>query len=269
MTAMVRERSNTRIARRRFANRLLEWVLIVVAALVIVGMASVILVLVVNGVIALVSTPSGVLALLESALWESARMVGLSVVVAVPIGVASGVFFAQASRSNRFVSLIRFISEAMIGLPSVVAGVVVVVALGHIAGGVAWMMGSCALALLMMPVVANTTYCALFDSASSLREAAFVLGSRPWRTMLRVGLRASASGIVLGGLVGVAETAVEIAPILIAHGSVGEQSNASLHVLAYETFHSDASLAWASTLVLTVCAVAIVWFSRYVESKVR
>jgi len=140
-------------------------------------------------------------------------LIGIATVIGLPIGIGAGLYLAE-NKSSPLASTVRFLSDVLNGLPSIVMGIfaweILVRPIGHfsaLAGGVA--LGS-----MMIPLVTRTTEEMLLVVPTSLREAALALGYPRWRTSISVVLRTALAGIVTGALVAVARIAGETAPLL-------------------------------------------------------
>jgi phosphate transport system permease protein len=190
----------------------------------------------------------------------------ISSVVGMPVGIATGVYLAEFG-SNAFGSLVRFVTDTLTGVPSIVVGVfaytLLVLPMKHfstLAGGVA-------LALIMIPIVARTTEEMIRLVPNSMREGALALGAPQWRVTLGVVLPAASSGIATGAMLAIARVSGETAPLLFtAFGSrfftfYLDQPIASLTVQIYnyaispyDEWHAQ---AWAATLVLMTLILSI------------
>jgi phosphate transport system permease protein len=151
---------------------------------------------------------------LANAIVGSLLMVGVSTLVATPIGILAGIYLAEYGSTSKFAAATRFVVDIMLSAPSIVIGLfvyaVAVATLGHFSG---WA-GSIALGLIAVPVVVRTTENMLNLVPGSLREAAFALGAPRWRVNTAVALRAVKGGVVTGVLLSVARMIGETAPLL-------------------------------------------------------
>lgn len=140
------------------------------------------------------------------------EQVGIATAVVVPIAVLTAVYLHELK--GRMAGVIRFVVDAMSGLPSIVAGLLVftVWVLHHGFSGLA---GSAALAVLMLPTVTRASEEILRTIPDSLREASIALGAPEWRVVLRVVLPTALSGLVTGVILGVARAVGETAPMLL------------------------------------------------------
>jgi phosphate transport system permease protein len=186
-------------------------------------------------------------------------MVGMASLVAVPVGVGTGVFLAEKG-DGKFGAAVRFITEVLSGVPSIVVGIVayslVVVPMKRFSA----LAGAASLALLMVPPLARAAEEFVRLVPGTLREASLALGVAQWRTSLRVVLRTALPGILTAVLLAVARAAGETAPLLFTAlnnqywNTRPDQPMASLTVRIYnyaispyDDWHQK---AWSAALVL-------------------
>ncbi|HTY36410.1 MAG TPA: phosphate ABC transporter permease PstA [Bacteroidota bacterium] len=205
-------------------------------------------------------------------------LVGTGSLIGLPIGVMTGIYLAEFGE-NRFASIVRFMTDVLSGVPSIVAGVVayglVVMPMKHfsaLAGGVA-------MAILMIPTVTRTTEEMIRLVPNSYREAGLALGIPRWKTTMQIIVRTAFRGIITGILLAIARIAGETAPLLFT--ALGNrfwstsinQPIASLTVFIYDyakaPFEDWNNQAWTAALVLIIListlsvAVRVVTRSRY------
>jgi phosphate transport system permease protein len=209
---------------------------------------------------------------MANAIAGSALILAIASLIGVPIGIGAGIYLAEYGQ-NRFGDSVRFVSDVLNGVPSIVIGIVayaiVVLRQKHfsaLAGGVA-------LAIMMVPTIARTTEEMLLLVPNVLREAAYGLGVSRWRTTLSIVLRTATSGIITGVMLAFARVAGETAPLLFtAFGNQYwnwklDQPTAALPlqiftyaISPYDDWHRQ---AWAGALVLIVLIVGAVAAVRY------
>jgi len=196
---------------------------------------------------------------MANALVGTGILIGLGSLLGLPVGIFSGIYLAEYG-DNPFGNAVRFMSDVLSGVPSIVVGVVaytlVVLPMKHfsaLAGGVA-------LGLLMIPMVTRTTEEMIRLVPNTTREAAFALGVPRWKTTLRVILPTALKGITTGVLLSIARAAGETAPLLFT--ALGNrfwstslnQPIASLTVFIYDyaraPFEDWNRQAWAAAFVL-------------------
>jgi phosphate transport system permease protein len=203
-----------------------------------------------------VGEPGGGLA---NAIVGTGILVGLGSLLSLPIGIMAGMYLSEYGK-NPFGHTLRFLTDVLNGIPSIVTGVVayalVVIPMQHFsayAGGVA-------LALLMIPTITRTTEEMMKTVPNSYREAALALGIPQWKTTLRIVFRTGLGGIVTGIMLAIARAAGETAPLLFTalnnrfwHTTL-DQPIASLTVFIYNygvsPFDDWIAQAWAGALLL-------------------
>ncbi len=198
-------------------------------------------------------------------------MVGMASLLAVPVGVGAGVFLAEKG-DGKVGSVVRFTTEVLSGVPSIVVGIVayglVVVPMKRFSA----LAGALSLALLMVPPLARAAEEFVRLVPSTLREASLALGVAQWRTSLRVVLRTALPGLLTAVLLAVARAAGETAPLLFTAlnnqywNARPDQPTASLTVQIfnyaispYEDWHRK---AWTAALVLLLLVGALNLFAR-------
>jgi phosphate transport system permease protein len=199
-------------------------------------------------------------------------LISIASAIGLPIGIGAGLYLAE-HRGGRLATVVRFLSDVLNGLPSIVLGIFawqfLVRPVGHFSAAA----GGMALGAMMIPLVTRTTEEMIRLVPTSLREAALALGYTRWRASLTVVLRTALPGIVTGALVAIARIAGETAPLLFTalgnqfwSTSLGQPIAAlPLQIFAYaitpyDTAHGQ---AWAGALVLILVVFIISLLARF------
>ena len=192
--------------------------------------------------------------------------------IGLPIGVGAGLYLAEKGDSP-FATVVRFLSDVLNGLPSIVMGIFAWQFLVRPVGHFSALAGGIALGAMMIPLVTRTTEEMIRLVPVSLREAALALGYTRWRTSLTIVLRTALPGIVTGALVAVARVAGETAPLLFTalgnqfwSTSLGEPIAAlPLQIFTYAISPYDIAhgQAWAGALVLILVVLVISILARF------
>ena len=204
---------------------------------------------------------------LRNALVGSAMIVGLSVLVATPVGILAGVYLAEYGDTSKTAEFTRMVTDIMLSAPSIVLGLFVyaiaVATLGNFSGYA----GSLALALIAIPVVVRTTENMLRLVPGSLREAAFALGAPRWKVATMVTLRAAKSGVITGLLLAVARISGETAPLLFTalnnqfFSTDMSKPMANLPVVIFQfamsPYDNWIRLAWGGALIITLTVLVL------------
>ena len=202
---------------------------------------------------------------------------GAAALKAIPLGVLGGIYLNEYGGKSPLARLIRFLSEVMTGVPSIVMGLFIytlVVLNTHEKNGFA---GALALACLMLPIVIRTTDQMLSLVPRELREGSYALGSRKVRTIRTVVLPNAAAGIVSGALLAGARAAGETAPLLFTIGIVRETYSSLFHVpntaLSVQIFTNATSpfsvqqdRAWGAALTLIAIVFIVTIAARLVTA---
>lgn len=203
-------------------------------------------------------------------------MVGIGAALSVPFGILAAIYLVEFS-SGRVARWIRFGTNVLSGVPSILMGVfvygifvVTTQTFSAVAGGVA-------LAVLMLPIIVRTTDEGLQIVPKSIRWAALGMGASKFQTIIRVVLPATLPAIATGVTLAVARAAGETAPLIFTalfsqYWSRGLwQPTASLSVLVYNfasvPYASQQRLAWAASLILVLVVLLTSILARWATRK--
>jgi len=140
--------------------------------------------------------------------------------LAIPLGILGGIYLNEYSGNGPLGRLVRFLTEVMTGIPSIVMGLFIYTfwVLHFKENGSTGFAGSLALAALMLPIVIRVTDEMLRLVPDELREGGYALGARRSRTIRTVVLPHALPGVTSGSLLAVARAAGETAPLLFTIG---------------------------------------------------
>jgi len=205
-------------------------------------------------------------------------MVGGALIISFPIGVLTALYLTEIRGS--LTRPIKFLVQAMSGVPSIVAGLFILSSLVYpVTKELSGLMGSLALSILMIPTIARTSEEMLRLIPNELREAGVALGGTQWRTVAGVVLPAAKSGLVTAIILGVARIIGETAPILLVSGG-GDSLNlnptegamGSLPFYIWKAFLTSGTpeslaRAWAGMLVLLSFIFILFGMARYISGR--
>ena len=204
-------------------------------------------------------------------------MVVIALLVAMPIGILTAVYLTEIR--GKFSAPIKFLVQAMSGVPSIVAGLFILSAYVYpITKELSGFAGSMALMILMIPTIARTSEEVLLLIPNDLREAGVALGGTQWRTVALVVVPAAKSGLVTALILGIARVAGETAPLVLLTGG-GETVNSnpfdgpmgSLPMYIWKCFgqgtEESIARAWSGILVLLVIVLALFTIARYLSER--
>ena len=151
------------------------------------------------------------------ALVGSGIMVGIALLISLPIGILTAIYLTEIK--GIYSRPIKFLVQAMSGVPSIVAGLFILSAIIFpITKSSSGFMGGLALAILMIPTIARTSEEVLLLIPNDLREAGVALGGTQWRTISLIVVPAAKSGLITATILGIARVAGETAPLILVSG---------------------------------------------------
>ena len=159
---------------------------------------------------------------LGNAMIGSLMIVTVATLLAVPFGLLAAVYLAEARRS-RVAAAVRFVTELLGGVPSIVIGIFAYSCLVYPFwypdnfGFNGWA-GAFALAVMMIPIIVRSAEESMKLVPDTIRQASYALGATRMQTTLRVILPASLPAIVTGIFLAVGRIAGETAPLLLTAG---------------------------------------------------
>ena len=204
----------------------------------------------------------------------------IAALIAIPVGVGGGIFLAEYSRGGKFAQFIRFGTNVLSGVPSIIAGVFIygTIVTSRVLFGNAYSAaaGGMALSILMLPTVIKTTDEGLKLVSDDLRRGALGVGASKFVTVVRITLPTAFTPIATGVVLAIARAAGETAPLIFtalfspfwSEGIDGIFNPiATLSVLIYNfaimPYEAQNELAWAASFVLVLFILALNLFARW------
>jgi phosphate transport system permease protein len=223
--------------------------------------------------------PPGAAGGLLNAIYGSAIMTAIGILIGAPIGILAGTYLAEYGRNSRLSDVIRFVNDVLLSAPSIIVGLfiyqVIVVPMRHFSA----IAGALALAVIAIPVTVRTTEDMLRLVPQGMKDASTALGAYPWRTTLSVIYPAARSGIVTGLLLAVARVSGETAPLLFT--SLNNQfwstnlnaPMANLPVVIFQfalsPYKQWQQLAWSGALLITLTILLLSIAARAIVSALQ
>jgi phosphate transport system permease protein len=210
------------------------------------------------------------------ALVGTVEQIAIATVIAVPIAILTAVYLHEIK--GRLSVPVRFVVDAMSGLPSIVAGLIVFTVWVNEGNGFSGAAAGVALSIMMIPIVTRTAEEILRTIDDGLRESALALGAPQWRSVVQVVLPTARSGLITASILGVARAIGETAPVLLtAFGNssmnwnpfVGPQSNLPLFIwqLLREPNEAQVARAWGGALVLMLLVLVLFVIARAIGAR--
>ncbi|WP_417143733.1 phosphate ABC transporter permease PstA [Raoultibacter massiliensis] len=223
---------------------------------------------------------------LMPALVNTLIMAGLSLAMAVPLGVGSAIYLVEyAPRGSRFVAVVRTTTETLQGIPSIIYGLFgMLFFVTALKWNLSLLAGACTLAIMILPVIMRTSEEALLAVPDAYREGGFGLGAGRLRTVFRCVLPSAVPGILGGVILGLGRVVGEVAALLFTAGSIAQipgfategiaavfDSTRTLavhmYVLASEGLHINET--YATAVVLLVLVVLLNMFATFAARRMK
>ena len=205
---------------------------------------------------------------------------GLSCLFAIPVGVGGGIYLAEYGGENKFSEFIRFGTNVLAGVPSIIAGVFIYglivssrILFGSTFSAVA---GGLALSVLMLPTIIKTTDEGLKLVPQELRWGALGVGASKFVTTIKVVVPSAIAPIATGVVLGIARSAGETAPLIFTaffspywpDGLLEPMATMSVMIFNYAImpYEAQVQLAWAASFVLVIMILAMNLLARWISS---
>ena len=146
----------------------------------------------------------------------TAWILGLTAIIAIPLGVAAGIYLQEYGKKNRLAYIVELNIANLAGVPSIIYGLLgleIFVRILQFGGSL--LAGAFTLALLILPIIIVATREALKAVPNSLREASYGMGATKWQTIWYQILPAASGGILTGIILALSRAVGETAPLIV------------------------------------------------------
>lgn len=146
----------------------------------------------------------------------TAWILGLTSIVAIPLGVSAGIYLQEYGTKNRLARIIELNIANLAGVPSIIYGLLgLEIFVRIMALGGSLLAGALTLSLLILPIIIVATREALKAVPNSLREASYGMGATKWQTIWHQVLPAASGGILTGIILALSRAVGETAPLIV------------------------------------------------------
>lgn len=210
--------------------------------------------------------PVGMLDAIQSTL----GFLGMTMAIALPLGIAGGIYLNEYAPHNRFTRLLRLTISNLAGVPSVVYGILGLAIFIRFVGLEPNLLAAAlTMATLILPILIIATEEALKTVPASVREASLALGATRWQTLRSHTIPYAMPGILTGSILALSRAAGETAPLLIlgipVYATVagwgpfdaGTPLQVRAYFLASDARQDALNLAAASVVVLLVSTLVL------------
>jgi phosphate transport system permease protein len=274
-----------RSSRRKLVDKVVSIFAVFSVILAVVLLGSILLEVIINGVGALsinfLTQPPGAIGSgtggIGPAIQGTLIVVGLASAIGAPVGVLAGIYLSEYGGHGIFPSVVRFFNDVLVGLPSIVIGIVAYITLVLTLGSFSVWAGAFALSIIMIPIVTRVTEETLNIVPNSVREAGQSLGIPKRKIILRIVLPSAKSGVITGVILAVARIAGETAPLIMTILGTdlffttlrGPVDALPLRIwrLASQPYEYAHSFGWGAALILILLVLGLSLGLRLVAHK--
>jgi len=274
-----------RSSRRKLVDKAVSIFAVFSVILAVVLLGSILIEVIINGVGALsinfLTQPPGAIGSgtggIGPAIQGTLIVVGLASAIGAPVGVLAGIYLSEFGGIGIFPSVVRFFNDVLVGLPSIVIGIVAYITLVLTLGSFSVWAGAFALSIIMIPIVTRVTEETLNIVPNSVREAGHSLGIPKRKIILRIVLPSAKSGVITGVVLAIARIAGETAPLIMTILGTdlffttlrGPVDALPLRIwrLASQPYEYAHSFGWGAALILILLVVGLSLGLRLVAHK--
>ena len=229
--------------------------------------------------IKVVSPGGGIFPMIVSTL----MLILVALLFSAPVGILAAIYMVEYAKPGKLVNLIRFATEVLSGIPSVVYGLFGMLIFSNtLKLGMSILSGGFTLMILLLPTMMRTTEEALKAVPMSYREASYGLGANKIQTLSKVVLPSAIPGILVGVILSIGRTIGESAALLFTIGTFAKlpvnptsghlslfETGTSLTVRAYVEVKESGNVEMAAAIgiVILVIVFTLNLISRLISKK--
>ena len=200
----------------------------------------------------------------------------ISILIATPIGILAAVYLTEYAKQGKIVKTIRFATESLSGIPSIVYGLFgAIFFVSTLKLGYSILAGSLTVSIIILPVIIRTTEEALKAVPVAYKEASLGLGATRFQTIYKVIVPSAIPGIVVGVILSIGRVIGESAAILLTAGTVAKMPEgimSSARTLTVQSYlvtqeAGDIEQAAAVGIVLIVIILVLNLFAKIISKK--
>ncbi|MGB5824229.1 MAG: phosphate ABC transporter permease PstA [Proteocatella sp.] len=206
------------------------------------------------------------------------EMVAIALSISAPIGIFAAIYLTEYAKQGRITNLIRFATESLSGIPSIIYGLFGMLFFVKTLGwGWSLLSGSLTASIMILPTIVRSTEETIKSVPAEFREASYGLGATKIRTIFRIILPTASPGILASMILSIGRVVGETAALVLTAGTVlqipgsafdsGRTMSVHLYLLAKEGISFESAFATATVLILTVLLVN--FSATYISTKMN
>ena len=194
-------------------------------------------------------------------------MIAITLILAGPVGVAAAIYLTEYARKNLLFAIIRFGTETLAGVPSIVFGLFgFILFVMYLNIGVGLLSGTLTITFMILPTIIRASEEAIKSVPVSLREGSLALGATKWQTITRVVVPVAIPGILTGLILGIGRAVGETAALLFTMGSdyrlardflsSARVMSVHLYILVREGISFERAFATGTILIIIILLIS-------------
>lgn len=206
------------------------------------------------------------------------QMVAIALFIAAPIGIFAAIYLTEYAKQGRITSVIRFATESLSGIPSIIYGLFGMLFFVKTLGwGWSLISGSLTASIMILPTIVRSTEETIKSVPKEFREGSYGLGATKIRTIFKIVIPTASPGILAAMILSIGRVVGETAALVLTAGTVlqipgsvldsGRTMSVHLYLLAKEGISFESAFATATVLILTVLLVN--FSATYLAKKVN
>ena len=189
--------------------------------------------------------------------------------ISIPVGVGSAIYISQYSSNEKIISLVRFISQILSSVPSIVFGLFGLAFLVFfLKMGWSIFVAGIVLSLMAIPTIFQVSEVTFQTIPEIYKEGCYAMGASKWQTITTVLLPIAIPGILTGIILAITRAISEAAAVMYVVGSsldiplsifdTGRPLPLHLYVLASEGISMSNAYGTATVLIIIVLAITLI-----------
>lgn len=192
-------------------------------------------------------------------------MILLSLGIAAPIGILAAIFLVEYAKPGKLVNLIRFATESLSGIPSIIFGLFgMAFFVVFLKFSLSILSGALTLSIILLPTIIRSTEEALKAVPNAYREASYGVGASKLQTIRKIIVPSAMPGILVAVILSIGRIIGESAALLLTAGTVAKipdslfSSGSTLTVQAYYLAKEEGNIEMACAIGIVVILLVVV-----------
>ncbi len=203
-------------------------------------------------------------------------MIGLSLIIAGPIGIFAAIYLVEYAKPGKLVNIIRFGTESLAGIPSIIYGLFgMLFFVTQLHFGYSMLSGALTVSIILLPVIIRQTEESLKAVPTAYREGSLGLGVTKVQTIRKVVLPSAVPGILVAVILSVGRIVGESAALYLTAGTAARipgsifESGATLTIKAYQVAKEEGNIQVACAIgtVIVLVVVLINLSSKHITNQ--